>query len=71
METLQHLADLDVVGDPPPPRNFLDITEIDAVAQPQLRLVTAADRDRQVTPVLRCRTALLGEAFGKVGANRF
>ena len=71
METLQHPADLDVVGDPPPPHNFLDIAEIDAVTQPQLRLVTAADRDRQVTPVLRRRMALLGEAFGKIGADRF
>ena len=71
METLQHLADLDVVGDPPPSRNLLEVAEIDAVAQPQLRLVTAADRDRQVAPILRRRITLLGEALGEVGADRF
>ena len=68
---LQHPADLNVVGHPPPSHDFLDIAEIDAVAQPQLRLVTAADRDRQIPPILRRRVALLGEAFGKVGADRF
>src|SRR5207245_1722067 len=34
---LQHPADLNVVGHPPPSHDFLDIAEIDAVAQPQLR----------------------------------
>ena len=68
---MQHPADLDVIGHPSPSHDFLDIAEIDAVAQPQLRLVTAADRDRQIPPVLRRRIALLGEALGEVGADRF
>ena len=71
VETLQHPADLDVVGDPSLSHDFLGIAEIDAVAQPQLRLVTAADRDRQISPILRRRIALLGEALGEVGADRF
>src|SRR5271167_2239378 len=71
VKTLQHLADLNVVGHPSPSRNFFDIAEIDAVAQPQLRLVATADRDRQIPPILRRRTTLPGESLGQVGADRF
>ena len=69
METLQHLADLDVVGHPSPSRDFLDIAEIDAVSQPKLRLIAAPDRDRQIAPILCRRMTLLGEALGEVGAD--
>ena len=41
------------------------------LAQPELRLIATANRDGQVAPVLRCRMALLGEALGEVGADRF
>jgi hypothetical protein len=71
METAQHSADLAIAVLPLPTHNLLDITEIDAVTQPQLRFVTAADRGQQVTPILRRRRTLLGEAFGQVGADRF
>src|SRR5579863_984715 len=71
METAQHPADLDVALAPPPARDILDIAEIDAIAQPQLRLVATADRGQQVTPILRRRITLLGKALGEVGADRF
>src|SRR5260370_10993559 len=71
VETLQHLAGVYIAGDPSQPCNVVDIAEIDAVAQPQLRLAATADRDRQVTPILRGRMALPGEALGEIGADRF
>src|SRR6185312_6797828 len=66
-----HLADLDIAVRPFLPDLLLDITEIGAVAQPELHLVTAADRGRQVSPILRRRMTLLGEAFGQIRADRF
>ena len=72
IETTQHPADLRKVGHPYLASLLVDITEIDAVTQPQLRLVTAAHRGHQIpTTILRRRMALLGEAFGQIGADRF
>jgi hypothetical protein len=44
MQTTQHPADLTIAVAPSLTHARLETTEIDAIAQPQLRLVTAADR---------------------------
>jgi len=72
METPQHPADLAILIAPLPTRFLRQITEIDAVAQPQLRLVATADRGQQVPPIFRRRRrTLLGEALDEVGTDRF
>src|SRR5205085_12062986 len=44
METPQHPADLAILIAPLPTHFLRQITEIDAITQPQLRLIAAADR---------------------------
>jgi hypothetical protein len=71
VETTQHPADLTIAVTPPLTHNLLEITEIDAVAQPQLRLIATANRGQQIAPILRRRITLLGETLGQVRADRF
>ena len=63
METLQHLAGLDIVGDPSLPRNPGDITKLDAITASCISSLDPIAIVR-LAPVFRGRMALLGETLG-------
>src|SRR5688572_7955959 len=49
-QPLQHLRDLAIAVAPATPRRLVDVSQIDAEAQPYAHLVGRADRHRQEAP---------------------
>ena len=70
-QTLQHFRDFGVLVDPVPGSMGLDVAKIGAVTRPDLHLVARAERHEDVALELGLRGAAFGNAFGKVGADRF